>query len=1147
MALGRRILLFLVFWIVSQSTVSAYIFIKNQGQWPSEVLYRTSIPSGQLWITRNGLVYQLYEAENSPHFSSDRQGRKSFSTQNISLEFKNICQFSKKEKAVDQTFNFFIGQNKDEWKSNVPAFEEILLENVFDGIDFRMYSADQSLKYEYIVKPGADASQIKFKYEGANETLIQKNELILKTNFGLIKEFQPFTYQSTNNQKKPIKSSFKMTDDYISFQLAEYNHNQELIIDPELVFSTYTGSLSDNWSHTATYDSKGNTYAAGTVFGVNFPVSINAYQPKSGGTTTPTDVGYRTDVVIVKYSDDGSKILYSTFLGGNESEVPHSLIVNSKDELVVFGTTSSSNFPTTSVSFDQTFNGGTFLNGPPITTNIAFYSGTDIFVSVLSVNGDRLLGSTYIGGSENDGIHDFRALEIQNYGDEFRGEVYVDAADNIYVASVSTSANFPIAGTTQTKKSTYDAVVFKLNNYCNQLLFSTFIGGNNYDAAYGIRVDKSNNIYVCGVTLSKDFPITSQGFRKTFGGDTEGFIIKIENNRLTASTFIGTSKGDLAHLIDLDLERNVYTLGSTLGEYPVTSGLYQNAKSGQFVQVLSNNLSSSKFSSIFGTGRSFGTVDLVPTAFMVSDCGNIYVSGWGGRVNSENGYNKNSTTKGLPITENAFKKSTSGSNYYFAIFEKGFKSLLYATYFGSTPPSNADEERGDHLDGGTCRFDKNGTIYHSACVCKAFGFVEFPLKNAAEPNHRNGNCNMAAFKFNLDALNAKFDLKDGSKVNPTEICAPTKLDFDNNSVGGETFEWYVNNAKVSTAENINYTFTDSGQYKIKLVAYNKVTCKAVDSTFRTLKVKSFNHSVSNDTTVCPGAQVFMNASGGKTYKWSPSQFFPNSSKDSVSTKVQNTQIFTVEISNQECSIKKDIKVTVENTKTDFGATNNSTICKGNKISLNASGLADKFVWSGEGISDSTKASITINPKKTSTYIVKAFYSDGCNPQKAVTVTVDESVKLDFDYEYKFACHKPSEIIFNNKSTGATSYIWKIGENPETTDISTFSVKNNLTTFLTLKGLSNAGCAFETTRSIDLKTFDGIIPNVITPNNDKKNDTFVVGYPSSALQIFNAWGKKVFEDFNYQNDWGNKTNAGTYYYLLTIPDGQVCKGWLEVLN
>jgi gliding motility-associated-like protein len=1147
MALERRFLLFFVFWFAGQSPAFSYIFIKNQGQWPSEVLYRTSIPSGQLWVTQKGLVYQLYEEENSPHYSSSRQGRKSFSSQNISLDFKNNCRFSKKEANAKQTFNFFIGQNQTAWKTNVPAFEEIYLENVFDGIDFRMYSTDQSLKYEYIVKPGADASQIKFKYDGANETFLKKNELVLKTNFGLIKEFQPFTYQNLDQQKKPIKSAFKISDDYISFQIAEYNHNQELIIDPELVFSTYSGSLSDNWSHTATFDSKGNTYAAGTVFGVNFPVSINAYQPKSGGTTTQNDVGYRTDVVIVKYSEDGSKILYSTFLGGNESEVPHSLIVNSKDELVIFGTTSSETFPTTNTSFDHTFNGGTFLNGPPVTSNIAFFSGTDIFVTVLSENGDRLLGSTFVGGSENDGIHDFRALEIQNYGDEFRGEVYVDALDNIYVASISTSANFPVQAAIQTKKSAYDAVVFKLNKYCNQLLFSTFIGGNNYDAAYGIRVDKSNAIYVCGVTLSKDFPISNQAFRKTMGGDTEGFILKIENQKLVSSTYIGTSKGDLTHLIDLDLEGNVYVLGSTLGEYSVSNGVYQNAKSGQFVQVLSNNLSSSKFSSIFGTGRGFGTVDLVPTAFMVNDCGNIYVAGWGGRVNSENGYNKNSTTKGLPITENAFKKTTSGSNYYFAIFEKGFKSLLYGTFFGSNPPANADEERGDHLDGGTCRFDKNGTIYHSACVCKAFGFVEFPLKNAVESNHRNGNCNMAAFKFNLDALSAKFDLKDGAKINPTEICAPTKIDFDNNTIGGETFEWYVNNAKVSTGENINYTFTDAGQYKIKLVAYNKVTCKAVDSTFRTLNVKAFQYKTSNDTTVCPGASVLMKASGGKSYKWSPSLYFENSASPEVTTKVQNSQVFTVEISNEECTIKKDIKVNVENTKTDFGATSNTTICKGNSLSLNASGLADKFVWSGDGISDSTKASVNIIPNKTGNYTVKAFYSDGCTPIKTIKVTVDESVKLAFDFEYKFACHKPSEVVFNNKSTGAQSYVWRIGENPETNDISTFGIRSNSNTQLTLKGLSAAGCAFETSKNLDLKFYDGIIPNVITPNNDKKNDTFVVGYPSSALQIFNAWGKKIFEDFNYQNDWGNKINSGTYYYLLTIPDGQVCKGWLEVLN
>ena len=752
--MSRLLLLIILLTGFTKALASPFVFIKNQGQWAENVLYKTSIPAGQLWVTKTGLVYQLYDGQTHQKLS-ENAARKAFSTQIVSLDFKNQVNFSKRKSVAEQYFNFMLGNYPENWKSNVPAFSEIYLENVFDGIDFRMYGTDQSLKYEYIAKPGSDPSQIVFEYKGVNEILIENSELHLKTDFGIIKEFEPFTFQSIGNRKSIVNSKFELKDKKIGFQIGNYDKSKDLIIDPELVFSTFSGSVSDNWSHTATYDSKGNTYAAGTVFGVNFPVSLDALQPSSGGTTKISDVGYRTDVVIIKYSADGKTILYSTFLGGDESEVPHSLIVNSKDQLVVFGTTSSSTFPVTKGAMDEKFNGGTFLNGPPVTTNIGFFSGTDIFVSLISEDGSKLLGSTYVGGSENDGLHDYRALDIQNYGDEFRGEVNIDLQDNIYVASISSSANFPVIAAIQKKNSAYDAVVFKLSPNCERLLFSTFLGGNNYDAAYGLRIDKAGSIYVCGVTLSKDFPITNGALKKSLGGDTEGFITKIENQKITASTYIGTTKGDIVNFIDLDIDNNVYVFGLTTGEYPVTSGLYSNQKSGQFIQCLSNNLATSKFSSVFGSGRQLGYVDIVPTAFMVNNCGNIYVSGWGGRVNSENGYNKNSTTTGLPLSENAFRASTTGSNYYFAIFEKGFKSLLYGTYFGSNAPSNKDDERGDHLDGGTCRFDKKGVIYHSACVCKAYGFVDFPLKNAAQPNHNNSNCNMAAFKFDLDGFNGQ--------------------------------------------------------------------------------------------------------------------------------------------------------------------------------------------------------------------------------------------------------------------------------------------------------------------------------------------------------------------------------------------------------
>jgi gliding motility-associated-like protein len=1140
-------LLLLLFLLIgfAESLASPFVFIKNEGQWPENVLYRTAIPSGQLWITDQGLLFQLYE--NVPHVASNANSRKTFSSQNIELKFKNLCVFSKKTVKPNQFFNFFIDNNSENWKSQVPAFEEVFLDNIYDGIDLRMYSTDQSLKYEYIVKPGADVNQIKLKYNGASEVAIQNKELVLKTAYGIIKEFQPFTYQVSENKKKQVPSAFIKQNDYIAFQIADYDKSKTLIIDPELVFSTFSGSNSDNWSHSATFDAKGNTYAAGTVFGINFPVSLNPAQPQAGGASNASSMGNRTDIVIIKYSPDGKEILYSTFLGGNESEVPISLIVNSKDQLIIFGTTSSSTFPVTRNSFDESFNGGSLLNGPPITTNITFFSGTDIFVTLLSENGDQLLGSTFVGGSENDGIHDYRALDILNYGDEFRGEVYADQNDNIYVASVSTSSNFPLVAPIQTKKSAYDAVVFKLSPDCNQMLYSTFVGGSNYDAAYGIRVDKAGAIYVCGATLSKDFPIGTSALKKSFGGDTEGFLMKIENQRISAATYIGTPKGDIAYFIDLDLDGNVFVLGSTTGEYPVSTGVYQNPKSGQFIHCFSNDLSSSKFSTVFGTGRQIGYVDIVPTAFMVNDCGSIYVSGWGGKINAENGYNKNSTTKGLPVTENAFSKTTSGSNYYFAIFEKELKSLLYGTFFGSNPPANPEDERGDHLDGGTCRFDKKGVIYHSACVCKSTGFVEFPLKNAVEPNHRNANCNMAAFKFDLDRLDVKFDLKDGSILNPEQVCAPAKIEFKNNTFGGDKFEWYINNQKISIAENINYTFADSGTYKVKLVAYSKITCKAVDSTIRYLKVIAFKYSALGDTTVCPGGTVSMEAKGGLKYQWTPASFFENNKLPIVSVKVTNSQVFEVAISNEECTVTLPVNVNVVNDKEDFIVSGNSTICKGNSITLTSSGLAKEFIWSGQSIGDSAQNTIIVKPTKTSTFIVKAWYPDGCVPQREVKVTVDESVNLDFDFAYKYACNKPSEVVFTNNSVGAKTYSWKFGDEAALESTPSLTLKNNLNTQVLLQGFSESSCVFQFSKKVDLNAYDGKIPNVITPNNDKKNDTFVVGYPPCSLQIFDNWGKKIYENYTYQNDWGNNIKGGAYYYLLTIPNGQTCKGWLEVIN
>jgi CHU_C Type IX secretion signal domain len=1138
---------------ISYATTPSFIFIENKGQWPKEVLFRAQIPNGYLWVTENELKYQFLDSKNaSQHGLAQNQNtrKEPILEQTIILKFgkKAIISNANLENKVVQNFNFFMGNDPSLWQSNVPAFEQIKLIDVYEGVDFRMYAIDQSLKYEYIVKPGADPKQIKFSYQGADQVKLEKGQLHVISKVGLMKEFAPFTFQGVKNARKKIESQFVKNEDEISFSIGNYDKTKELIIDPELIFSTYTGAVSDNWAHTSTFDSKGNLYAGGTVFGVNYPISFGVFQPKAAGVTTDSDTGYRTDIVITKYSADGKTVLYSTFLGGQESEVPHSLIVNSKDQLIIFGTTSSKNFPVSSNAFDVTFNGGLPIDGPPVSTNIAYYSGTDIFLSVINENGSKLTSSTFIGGSDNDGIHDYRALSIKNYGDEFRGEVVTDLADNIYITSVSKSANFPLKDAFQSKKSVYDAIVCKLNPDLSDLIFSSFIGGTDYDAGYGIRVDSKGAIFVCGTTISKDILPAVAGLNKSLQGESDAFVIKIENKKPVAATYLGTSKSDIGSLMDLDLTGNVYIFGLSSGSYPVSSGVYSNAKSGQFIQVLNSNLSSSVFSTVIGSGSS--GVDLVPTAFMVNKCNNIYFAGWGGNVNTKNGFNNKSTTKGLPITDNAFRKTTTGSNYYFGILEKNAKSLLFGTFFGSEAPGNPVDERGDHLDGGTCRFDKNGVIYHTACVCKAVGgFVQFPIKNAAQTSHNNGNCNMAAFKFDLDALLAKFDIIDGTTLNPLNLCAPAKLELDNKSLGAEEYEWFINGDKISTAKNIGYTIEKAGLYDVKLKIRNKLTCKEVDSTFRKINIKAFDFSVSKDTLVCPNGLVKLFATGGESYQWSPTNLFTNSKADKVEFKPSSTTNVTVQIKNEECSILKTISVKAENNKLDFESSSSKTICKGDSIKLKVSGLAQSFVWKGPGIIDSTKTEITVKPIKTTTYAVSGLYADGCKPTNAITVSIDESVKLDFESEYLFGCNSPTRIKINNLSSNGDSFKWqaeglfdKQGISPDE-----FVLKTGKLIAVTLESKSKSGCTFLLKKNLDLGAFDGLIPNVITPNNDKKNDTFVIGYPPSELEIYNSYGKNVLKTLNYLNDWGTKAETGTYYYVLRVPKGPTCKGWLEVLK
>ncbi|WP_229321002.1 gliding motility-associated C-terminal domain-containing protein [Larkinella knui] len=1065
----------------ADSPTGAVRFVQNKGQWSSEVLFRAELPGGFLFLKKQSLHYVFYDTEALDRIHSGRPNQTASRTASppeltepmvkahgveVQLQHSLATAQIESKNLVSEDLNYFLGNDSKRWASAVPAFGEVIYHEIYPGIDLRLFAYYQTLKYEFIVKPGADPSVIRLRYAGASAVRLEKGQLLVETSLLPFREEKPYSFTEKNSKTTEVPAEWTLDGLTASFRFPHpYDSQQPLTIDPTLIFSTYSGSVSDNWGHTATYDNDGNLYTAGTVFGTSFVPTTGAFQ---------TRYGAEMDVAVMKFSPDGKQLLYAAYLGGSTGETPHSLIVNSKNELLIYGVTSSANFPTTSAAYNRKFAGGTAYvplgNGLPepgsIYGTIYFRNGTDLFVANISADGKVLKNSTYVGGSSNDGLNYVdQYLGIYNYGDDLRGEIIVDKNDNVYVATVSFSADFPVtANAPQSKlQGPADAVFLQLNPDLSQLLWSTYYGGSGYDVAYALRTGASGAVYGVGTTRSADLPATAGAFKPQIGGQEDGFLVKFRNNQLERTTYLGTTADDAAYLIDLDPQENPHVFGLTRGQYAVSDSVYRNARSGQFIHALDPGLSKTLFSTVIGSGR-IGP-DVSPTAFLVNECGNMYLSGWGGAVNVRSG-NVNSSTQGLPVTTDAYRKTTDGSNFWLALLEQGGKSLLYATFFGSDNVAG----RGDHVDGGTSRFDKSGVIYHAACAC---GGTRFPATAQAwSQNNKSPNCNNAAFKFDIDRLKAAFDAYQGTLKDVIQGCAPLTLNFVNTSEGGITYAWdFGGTGASSNPAQVSHTFDKPGEYTVTLTAYNKLTCKRVDVAQKVIKVFPANFKVSKDTTVCAGQPVQLLAEGGQTYAWSPTQ----------------------------------------------------------------------------GLTSATVGNPVVNPTKTTTYSVKITNENGCSATKNVTITTDDSFRPVAEVRLSSECGQPMKVELINKTAGAQGFKWSMGNGDtlRTNAPGTYQYAQSGQYEITVTSSKN-GCSLALNLPVTIENMSEI-PNVVTANNDGKNDVFNVGFTGAALEIFNRWGKSVYRSENYSNTWGRDIPGGLYYYLLTTQRGTKCKGWVEVLE
>jgi gliding motility-associated-like protein len=1030
-------------------------FTENKNQWESFIKYRAQLDGGALFLQNSRLTYHFYDkdAYRSGHanFKAKPQDVRSswfhvnFVNANPDLSYEPASS------TPDYT-NYFIGKDPSKWASNVKNYREVVYANIWSGIRLQLIGQDNSMKSNFYVAAGADPSAIQLEYEGVKKIQLKNGRLTITTHINEITEHEPYAYQLIDGQKKEVPCYFKLEKNTVHYEFPDgYDKSKELVIDPVLVFACSSGSTADNFGMTATYDEEGNLYSGGTAFNIGFPTTTGVYDD-----TFSSVVQYgQTDVVITKYDSSGAFLRYSTYLGGaGDAEVINSLIVDAQNNLYMYGVTSSPDFPTTSGAYDQTFNGGQtvryYYNG-------AFFEhGTDIYISKLNSTGSALLSSTLVGGSANDGLNytadssligsiapygnvyqpNYDSLFF-NYGDQNRGEIQLDNAGNVIVASTTRSADFPmVSGFDNTLGGVADAVVFKLSSNLDVLTWSTFFGGASMDAGHALCIDAGNNVFFTGGTCSNDLTITSGAYKPLYGGGkADGYIAKISSDgtQLMHSTYIGTTNYDQCYFVQLDNSANVFVFGQTQGIVNVVNATYSNTNGRQFISKLDSTLGTLLMQTKFGNGAPI--VNLSPSAFLVDCAENIYLSGWGGNIIT------GPATTGMPLTANAHQSTTDGFNFYLMVLSKNAGALLYATYFGG-PLSH------EHVDGGTSRFDKKGIIYQSVCA-GCGGHDDFPVTPGAWPTSvygtdwnqgidmfGNPNCNNGTFKFNFEYAIPVAQIT----TSTISGCAPLTVNFTNSSISAVQYLWdFGGGDTTSVVTNPVHTFSSPGTYTVMLLAKNNACFNVWDTAYTFITVFPKPVALATDSLhPCTNTWDFDSqssiSSGTITYLWNFGD--SGTSVNSSDTHTYGTPSGTYPVSlivTSDHGCKDTANLTVQNILTPDSAGGTGAYCENTvtPVQLNASG-GSTYTWSpAAGLSNASIANPVATPATSTVYSVTISENDimgnVCPTTHTLNVTVYPAPNAQ-----AVANAQPCSNAFNfaNTSTlssGTMSYAWNFGD------------------------------------------------------------------------------------------------------------------------
>lgn len=680
---------------------SSLFFTENKGQFSNEVLFQTYVQDATVYLCKNKIV-TVFTSETKDDQINEQDSNQIYRNRMLLREPQKLEMISIVAEFVDSNpdtvvigghqishkNNYFIGNNPEQWYIDVPNYQSLTYQNIYPGIDLIYYGSDGLLKYDFIVQPGADPSQITVHYQGAeNIELTSAGELVISTRLGSIHEKQPVIYQEINDVQHLVQGGYLLNDNIFSFLIEDsYNQKYPLIIDPGLVYSTYLGGSLWEWGTDIAVDSSGCAYIIGDTFSSDFPVE----NPYSG------TINGELDAVVTKFSPQGNTLVYSTYLGGSELDIGGGIFVDSSKCVYIVGSTNSTDFPLVN-PFNDTLGG--LVDG---------------YVTKFSSSGNELIYSTYLGGTYGD---------FEPGGLDYPYGIEVDSSGCAYVSGWTFSEDFPMENPYDgTFNGMDDVFLTKFSPQGDTLIYSTYLGGPWPDECDGgLAVDSDGCAYVTGLTYM-DFPVQN-GYDSTYNGEEDAFLTKFspEGNTLVYSTYLGGAGEEWGWDVVVDNSKSAYAIGFTRSsDYP-TINAYDDSFNGGYSDVYVTKFSPEgdtlEYSTFLGGTDIDGGI-----AVAVDGSGCAYVTGF-------------TDSNDFP-TVNPFDGSYNGDTDAFVTkFSSQGNTLEYSTYLGG---AKYDLGHGIDVDGSKFAY--------------VFGYTrstDYPLENPFDDTY-NDNRDLFLTKFPED-------------------------------------------------------------------------------------------------------------------------------------------------------------------------------------------------------------------------------------------------------------------------------------------------------------------------------------------------------------------------------------------------------------